>query len=165
MNDSTRRALRTAYQVFLVALTLAVALVAFVEPIRELWPQAATVVAGVAVFAGTATRALTAFEDHFPDAAVWLREPDVYKLPDSTRRAIRTALATLTGALAFVAGLSIFVPQLAAAFPDQAGLIAALVAGAALLSKIVNALEDKGRNLPLLAGPSKTPTGKHQAGE
>lgn len=165
MNDSTRRAIRTAYQVLLVALTLALALAAFVEPIRELWPQAATLVVGVAAFAGTATRALTAFEDHFPDWAVWLKTPDTYKLPDSTRRGIRTALATLVGALTFLAGLSVFVPQLAALFPDQAGAIAVVVAGAGLLSKIVNALEDKGRNLPLLAGPSKTPAGRHEAGE
>jgi len=167
MSDSTRRALRTAYQVLLVALTVAIALVAFVEPIRELWPQAAAWVLGLATFAGVATRLLNAFEDQFPDAAIWLREPDTYKLPDSTRRAIRTAIATLTGALAFVAGLSPFVPFIAASRPDWGPIILSIVAGAGLLSKIVNSLEDTaGKRIPLLSGPSKAdPVGDHEAGD
>lgn len=168
MSDSTRRALRTAYQVLLVALTLAIALVAFVDPIRALWPQAAGWVLGLAAFAGAAAKLLASFESQFPDAAIWLRDPDTYKLPDSTRRALRTALTTLVGALAFIAGLAAFVPQLSLLFPDKAGIITAVVAGAALLSKIVNSLEDAGHSVPLLTGPAKAPTpappGEHEAG-
>lgn len=163
MSDSTRRALRTAYQVLLVALVLAATLVGFVEPIRELWPQAATFVVGVAAFAGVATRLLVAFEDQFPATAVWLRAPDTYTLPDSTRRAIRTAIAALVGALTFIAGLSPFVPFLAAARPDWAPIILGIVAGAGLLSKIVNALEDAtGKPIPILSGPAKDAPGAHE---
>ena len=167
VTDSTRRALRTAYQVLLVALTLAAVLVAFVEPIRELWPQAAGWVVGLATAAGIATRLLTAFEDQFPAAAIWLRDPDTYKLPDSTRRAIRTGIATLVGALAFVAGLSPFVPFIAAARPDWGPIIVSVVAGAGLLSKIVNALEDAaGKPIPVLSGPAKRElSGKHETGD
>lgn len=168
MSDSTRRALRTAYQVLLVALTLALALVAFVEPIRALWPQAAGWVLGLAAFAGAATKILAGFESQFPAAAIWLRAPDTYKLPDSTRRALRTALTTLVGGLGFLAGLAAFVPQLSTLFPDKAGIIAAVVTGAALLSKIVNSLEDAGHKVPILTGPAKTPTaepvGQHEVG-
>ena len=150
-----------------MALTLAGVLVAFVEPIRAIWPQAAGWVLGLATAAGVVTKALTAFEDQFPGAAVWLRDPDTYKLPDSTRRAIRTGIATLVGALAFIGGLSPFVPFIAAARPDWGPIILSVVAGAALLSKIVNALEDAtGSKVPVLSGPAKRDLpGKHEAGE
>jgi len=164
MSDSTRRALRTAYQYLLAALLLAGVLVAFVEPVRAVWPQAGAFIVGLATAAGIATRLLAAFEDHFPDAAVWLKEPDVYRLPDSTRRAIRTAIAGIVGALGFIAGLAVFVPQISVLFPDHAPLIAAVIAGAALLAKIAAALEDAGRRIPILTVPAKDPVGEHEAG-
>lgn len=166
MTDATRRALRTVYQYLAPGLALISVLALFVEPVRELWPQGAAILTGLAASAGVASRLLAAFEDQFPSAAVWLKDPDTYRLPDSTRRAIRTAVAGIVGALGFVAGLSIFVPQLAALFPDQAPLIAGIIAAAALLSKIAAALEDAGRRVPILTVPAiapADPVGRHEA--
>lgn len=155
MSDSTRRALRTAYQYLVAALALALVLVVFVEPVRAIWPQAGAFIAGIATAAGIATRLLNAFEDHFPDWAVWLKTPDTYRLPDSTRRAIRTAIAGIVGTLGFVAGLSVFLPQLGVLFPDQAPLLTAVIAGAALLAKIAAA--PRGRRPP---NPHPDPAGE-----
>ncbi|MGE3795119.1 MAG: hypothetical protein AB7I38_14490 [Dehalococcoidia bacterium] len=165
MADSTRRALRTAYQYLAPGLLLISVLATFIEPVRALWPQGAAILAGLATSAALVSRLLAAFEDQFPGLAIWLKKPDTYKLPDSTRRAIRTAIAGIVGALGFVAGLSLFAPQLVALFPDQAPLIAGIIAAAALLSKIAAALEDAGRRVPLLTIPAKDPAGRHQAGD
>lgn len=165
MSDSTRRAARTAYQVLLAALAIVGVLVLFVDDITATWPQAAAVVVGLAATAGLVTKVLVSLEDTFPQLA-WLRGDDTYRLSESTRRALRTAWQTLIAAVTFVAGLVVFLPAITATVPEAAGFITALVAAAAVVSKILNALDNAGIRIPILSGPHKdpAPVGEHELG-
>lgn len=81
-------------------------------------------------------------------------------LSDSTRRALRTAYQTVIGALAVIGVLVAFIPQLQATFPQVAGFALSIAAGAALVSKALNALEDAGL---IPAWLKEEPTGRHEA--
>lgn len=65
-------------------------------------------------------------------------------MTDSTRRSLRTAYQTVIGALAAIGALVAFIPTLQATFPEVAAIAVTVAAGAAAVSKVINALEDKG---------------------
>jgi len=171
MSDSTRRAARTAWQVLIAAIAIVGVLVALSGDIAALWPRAAAVIASIAAVTGIVARLMTALEDRFPQLA-WLRDDnDLYRLSDSTRRALRTGYQTIVGAAAFIVLVAPWLlPTVQQTAPAAVGFLTVLVAVAGLVSKAANLLQTRVGSLPILTavvnGPvSPAPaTGRHEAG-
>lgn len=86
-------------------------------------------------------------------------------MSDSTRRALRSGYQALIAALTIIPLVAVVIqnnlPTDSA--PAIAGYVTAIVGGVAVVSKIVNALEDAGVIPSWLKGDATVPVGKHEA--